>query len=168
MISRSVSRGLRRMSWPWWSIGLGFGLLASVAAATPARCASAASNVVTVVIDQAKLMKLPEHSATLVIGNPLIADASLQPGGLMILTGKGYGSTNFVALDNKGKVLMQRAVRVQAPKESVSVYRGTERQSYSCTPNCERSVMLGDADASFSAILGQTSARNTQVQGASR
>ena len=27
------------------------------------------------------------------IGNPLIADATVQPGGIMVITGKGYGVT---------------------------------------------------------------------------
>ena len=30
------------------------------------------------------------------IGNPLIADLSIQPGGLAVITGKGYGATNFI------------------------------------------------------------------------
>lgn len=171
-ISMFRSANLRRISlpfslpisWPWWGVGLGFGLLASIAAATPASCAS---GDVIVVVDQAKLMKLPDRAATLVIGNPLIADASLQPGGLMVLTGKGYGTTNFIALDQNGKVLMQRRVRVEGPKEAVSVYRGTERESYSCTPNCAPQIMLGDSSAAFTATMGQTTARNSTAQGAS-
>jgi Flp pilus assembly secretin CpaC len=140
-------------------------LALSLAMAVPAR---SAPETVTVVVDQAKLMKLPDGVATLVIGNPLIADAALQSGGTMILTGKGYGTTNLLALDRDGKVLMDRMVQVEAPKAAVFVFRGTERQSYSCTPTCERQVMLGDSDAAFTAILGQTAARNGQAQGAAR
>ena len=40
-------------------------------------------------------MKLPDKVATIVIGNPLIADAALQAGGLLVITGKGYGTTNM-------------------------------------------------------------------------
>jgi hypothetical protein len=87
---------------------------------------------------------------------------------MMILTAKGYGTTNLLALDRNGKVLTERVVQVQAPRAAVFVYRGTDRQSYSCTPNCERQVMLGDSDAAFNAILGQTAARNGQAQGAAR
>ena len=46
------------------------------------------------------------------IGNPLIADASLQPGGLVVLTGKGYGTTNFIALDRKGNALLEKTIQV--------------------------------------------------------
>ena len=38
-----------------------------------------------------RCMKLPTRVATIVIGNPLIADAALQAGGILVITGKGYG-----------------------------------------------------------------------------
>jgi Flp pilus assembly secretin CpaC len=139
--------------------------LAMLAATSPAR---AQPEVVTVVLDQAKLMPVPERVATLIIGNPLIADATLQASGTMVLTGKGYGATNLMALDRHGKVLMEKTIRVSAPNDTVVVYRGTERQTYSCAPRCEAQVMLGDSAASFAAILGQTTARNGQAQGAAR
>ena len=37
---------------------------------------------ITVHLDQARILKLPERTATLVVGNPLIADAAVQPGGI--------------------------------------------------------------------------------------
>lgn len=155
----------RRQTWSGLAMSLAAGVLAMVAAAPSARSGSA---VETVVLDQAKLVKLPDRVATLVIGNPLIVDAALQPGGTMVLTGKGYGATNLMALDRSGNVLMQKNVRVQAPKDTVVVYRGIERLTYSCTPKCERQIMLGDSEAAFNMTLGQTVARNTQAQGAAR
>ena len=47
--------------------------------------------------------KLPDQVATIVIGNPLIADATLQSGGVLVVTGKGYGATNLLALDRGGQ-----------------------------------------------------------------
>jgi Flp pilus assembly secretin CpaC len=44
---------------------------------------------VVVSLDQAKLLRLPDKTATIVVGNPLIADASLQAGGQIVITGKG-------------------------------------------------------------------------------
>ncbi len=67
----------------------------------------------TLVLDQAKLIKLPERAATIVVGNPLIADAALQPGGLIVMTGKGYGTTNLIALDRRGNALMEKRVQVR-------------------------------------------------------
>jgi Pilus formation protein N terminal region len=122
---------------------------------------------VTVILDQAKLLKLPDKTSTLVIGNPLIADASLQPGGMMVITGKGYGVTNMVALDRAGTVLMEKTVEVQGPRGNVVVvYRGIDRATYSCAPNCEARITLGDNPAYFEAVIGQTAARTGLAQGA--
>ena len=52
---------------------------------------------IAVTVDQAKLVKLPGKVATIVVGNPLIADVTLQAGGIIVVTGKGYGATNFIA-----------------------------------------------------------------------
>ena len=118
---------------------------------------------VTVILDQAKLLKLPERAATIVLGNPLIADVSVQAGGTMVLTGKGYGVTNVIALDHAGKVLSDKLVRVKGPLENVVVYRGTTRESYTCAPNCERRITLGDSPEYFETTLTQTAVRNNRA-----
>ncbi len=142
-------------------------LTLAVASSFAPLAASAAD--VTVILDQAKLVKLPEKVSTIVIGNPLIADASVQAGGLMVVTGKGYGMTNLIALDRTGSVLMEKSVEVQGPRTNVVVvYRGVERESYSCTPNCERRITLGDSAAYFDTVIGQTGARSGQAQGAAQ
>ena len=74
-------------------------------------------------------MKLPERAATLVIGNPLIADISIQPGGIAVITGKGYGATNVIVMDRSGAVLMEKTVEVKGPTDRiVFVYRGVDAQ----------------------------------------
>src|SRR6185295_1272929 len=121
---------------------------------------------VSVILDQAKLLKLPDKVSTIVIGNPLIADVSLQPGGLMVITGKGFGMTNLMALDRAGNVLMEKSVEVKGPTGDVVVlYRGVERETYSCTPMCERRITLGDSNTYFDAVIGQSGSRNGQAQG---
>ena len=103
---------------------------ASVALATSLSSAGAAE-VINVIMDQAKIAPVPDRTATLVVGNPLIADVSVQAGGTMVVTGKGYGVTNVIALDRAGKVLSDKLVRVKGPLENVVVYRGMTRESYS-------------------------------------
>jgi Pilus formation protein N terminal region len=117
-------------------------------------------------MDRASLIKLPERVATIVVGNPLIADVSLQTGGLLVVTGKGYGSTNLIVLDRAGTVLLERAVQVRGPHDHVVVvYRGIERETLSCTPGCERRITLGDSPSYFDAAVGQTGTRNTLAVG---
>ena len=102
---------------------------------------------IAVNVDQAKLVKLPARVATIVVGNPLIADVTLQAGGVIVVTGKGYGATNFIAMDRAGEVLVDRVIQVEGPTDQlVTVYRGVERESYSCMPICQRRVTLGDGD----------------------
>ena len=117
-------------------------------------------------VDEAQVLKLPERVATIVIGNPLIADASLQGSGMLVITGKSFGSTNMVALDRAGKVVLDKTIQVGPPTSGdlVIVFKGVERESYSCNPNCERRLTLGDSPTYFNAVLSQAGTRSTSAQ----
>lgn len=129
--------------------------------------AAAGAETLVVRVDEARISRLPDRVSTIVVGNPLIADVSLQQGGLMVLTGKGYGVTNLIALDRSGNVLSEQSIQVKGPSDHiVVVYRGVDRESYSCTPNCERSMTLGDTPAFFDATINQAVSRNRRAQGA--
>jgi Flp pilus assembly secretin CpaC len=107
-----------------------FAVLAATLSALPAMAGESRSDdTLDVVVDRSRLVKMPERVATVVIGNPLIADASLQAGGLMVITGKGYGTTNLIALDRKGNALMEKVVQVLGPdRDVVVVYKGAIRR----------------------------------------
>ncbi len=144
---------------------VGIAALLVAVAATPAR----AADTITVAIDEATITKLPERVSTLVIGNPLIADVSVQAGGLLVVTGKGYGSTNMIALDRSGAVLAERNIEVVGARDKiVFVYRGVNRETYSCTPDCENRMTLGDAPDYFSRTMqaAETRSAHAQAQGA--
>ncbi|MBN9007717.1 MAG: pilus assembly protein N-terminal domain-containing protein [Rhizobiales bacterium] len=128
--------------------------------------AETTSDPISVNVDQAKLVKLPGHIATLVVGNPLIADVTLQPGGLVVVTGKGYGATNVIAMDRAGSVLVDRVIQVEGPSDQVvTVYRGVERESYSCMPVCQKRITLGDGATYFNATINQASNLSTKAAG---
>jgi Flp pilus assembly secretin CpaC len=123
----------------------------------PAACLAApVDEAIAVNVDQAKLFKLPGHVATIVVGNPLIADVTLQSGGVIVVTGKGYGATNFIAMDRSGEVLVDRVIEVEGPSDRlITVYRGVDRESYSCMPLCQRRITLGDSDTYFKSVIDQ-------------
>jgi Flp pilus assembly secretin CpaC len=122
-----------------------------------------ADDTIVVHLDEATVIKLPDRATTVVIGNPLIADLSVQPGGLAVITGKSYGATNFLIMDKSGAVLTEHTVEVQGPTDKiVVVYRGIKRSSYSCTPECAARVTLGDDSQFFTDTLAQMGARNAQ------
>jgi len=137
--------------------------MASPAVAAPAPPPPPAETI-AVQLDQARVLQLPDRAATVVIGNPLVADLSVQPGGLAVITGKGYGATNIIVLDRAGAVLMEKMIEVQGPNDKiVVVYRGDERETYSCTPDCSRRMTLGDTPEFFDKTLGEITNRNNQA-----
>ena len=122
--------------------------------------AVAAEPVLNVSIDQAKIAKVPDGTKTLVIGSPIVADVTLLHGSnTMVVTGKGFGETNLIALDSSGNVLEERMIRVEPTKSVLVVQRGMDRESYSCTPTCMPSVQLGDGPA-FGLASSQITQRN--------
>ena len=155
---------------PWPGLFLAFACTvfagaSNTAFATDPMPVSAAGGMV-VHLDQAKIVKLPERTATLVVGNPLIADAVVQPGGVAVITAKSYGATNLVALDRNGATLSDHSIQVVGPADRVVVvYRGIDRETYSCMPNCERRITIGDTAGYFTANLGQLGAFSSQAQG---
>jgi Flp pilus assembly secretin CpaC len=141
-------------------------LVATAMLASPAAVVAESADTIAVNVDQAKLVRLPGKVATIVVGNPLIADVTLQPGGMIVVTGKGYGATNFIALDRGGEILVDRQVQVEGPSDRlVTVYRGIERESYSCAPLCQRRVTLGDSDTYFNSTMSQAGSLSSSASG---
>jgi Flp pilus assembly secretin CpaC len=141
-------------------------LLIAAAFLTPAMSAHA-EDIINVFVDQAKVARLPDRVTTLVVGNPLIADVTLQRGGVIVITGKGYGVTNMIALDASGAVLREESIEVRGVREDVIVvYRGINRETYSCTPNCDRRITLGDGADFFRETLAESAERSSSAQGA--
>ncbi len=101
----------------------------------PALAAEAGINVI---MNQAKIVKLSRAADTIIVGNPEIADASIEDAKTIVLTGKGFGTTNFVVLDADGNAIVDEMVLVSRDyANSMRIYRGTQIQTLSCTPNCE-------------------------------
>lgn len=111
-------------------------LLATAAFAMPAM----AGTGIAVTMNQAKIVKLSRPADTIVVGNPAIADAAVQDASTIVLTGKGFGVTNLVVLDQDGTPIVDEQVTVvRQDASSVRIYRRAEIQTMSCTPYCESS-----------------------------
>ena len=157
-MSFSSLRRRARASFGFRSLAVGILLCPAAAIAQPT------ADAVAVNVDQAKLVKLPARVATIVVGNPLIADVTLQTGGVVVVTGKGYGATNFIAMDRNGEVLVDRVIQVEGPTDQlITVYRGIDRESYSCMPICQRRVTLGDSEGYFKSTMDQAGSLNSQA-----
>ncbi len=114
--------------------------------------------MVKVELDQARIYRLAAPASTIVIGNPAIADATLQDSQTLIVTGRAYGQTNLIVLDGQGETITDVQLAVLAASENlVTVYKGVKRQSLSCVVDCQPAAVPGDDAEHFSGIIGQTS-----------
>jgi Pilus formation protein N terminal region len=110
--------------------------IAAIALALAAAARAQATEDLIVKYDQSQLLRLPRPAAEIIIGNPSIADVSVQSGNLLVVTGKSFGITNIIALDTERNVIHDRRVLVMRDEgKVVNLVRGTERQSYNCHPS---------------------------------
>jgi Flp pilus assembly secretin CpaC len=117
----------------------------------PAPVIAADGAPINVNVNMARILRINASAATVIIGNPGIADVTIQDPQTLILTGKSFGQTNLIVLDNAGNPIADTLVEVvQMQAGVVTVYQGQARTSLACAPVCQSVVMMGD-DASFSA-----------------
>ncbi|HWV02410.1 MAG TPA: pilus assembly protein N-terminal domain-containing protein [Devosia sp.] len=131
-------------------------LAASVA--LPSAVMAASTDPITVKANMARILRISAPAATVIIGNPGVADVTIQDPQTLVLTGKSYGETNLIVLDSAGNPVADTMVSVvQAPSDMVTVYAGTARNTLSCQPVCQQTVTLGD-DQAFSAAAAGSAA----------
>ena len=95
-------------------------LAAAIAATTLMAAPAAQAEDLVVVYDQSQLLRLPRRAAEIIIGNPAIADVSIQTGDLLVVTGKTFGVTNIIALDAERNVIQDQRVVVKRDSEKES------------------------------------------------
>lgn len=125
------------------------GLVASAASAN----AKPIENII-VTYDQSTLLPLPRPAAEIIIGNASIADVSVQSTNMLIITGKSFGITNMIVLDAKREIIFEKRLQVKREEAMVlNLQRGTLRQTYNCTPQCNPTVTVGDDQNYFDAVV---------------
>jgi Flp pilus assembly secretin CpaC len=114
---------------------------------------SKAADDLIVKYDQSELVPLPKPAAQIIVGNPSIADITVKSDRMLVVTGKTFGITNVIVLDSQDRVILSQRVLVRRDEASVvNLQRGTSRQSYNCTPDCNPSMTVGDDTAFFNVI----------------
>lgn len=127
--------------------------------------AAQAAQQLVLVADQTQILKLPEPPATVVVGNPAVADVTTE-GNVLFFHPRGFGLTNVVALDPKGRKLGDYMVRVVFEDSfSVSMYGPESRQTFSCRKDCEPVMRIGDQPAFFRDYASQVSGKNAVAAG---
>lgn len=138
--------------------------LTTFAAALPALAQS-----LPIRIDQAARLGLPGTARDVIIGNPAVADVTIIDGRNLIVTGKGYGITNLLVLDGRGRTILDRQIIVSASDDGrVTMYRGAGLFNYSCSPRCERTPMPGENETAYQESAPPYTAAAARATGAAR
>ena len=119
--------------------------------------AFAGNNVYKVELNKTEIVRLPGPASSIIVGNPNIADISVQSVDTIFVVGRGYGETNLIVLDAQGNTMMDANLQVvnTLSPHGVRLYNAKSRETYSCIPYCGPSPVLGDS-ADF--IGGNTNA----------
>jgi Flp pilus assembly secretin CpaC len=134
-------------------------LAASLLAPVPALAQDGAP--INVNVNMARVLRISAPAATVIVGNPGIADVTIQDPMTLILTGKSYGQTNLIILDSEGEPIADTMVEVvQMQAGLTTVFQGLARTTVACAPVCQPVVMMGDDNG----FAGQTLASSQLVQ----
>jgi Flp pilus assembly secretin CpaC len=126
-------------------------------------------DIIHVKFDRAQLIKIPDVVTNIIIGNPLIADIALQANGIGIITAKGAGTTNVVMLDKKGDIVSQMLLKAgHERQQTVTVYKASERETFSCAPICLKQATIGDEAGYFGKVQDQANGRANMLQNAAK
>lgn len=142
------------MTFPMTKISRKLTVLGSAAFAIALVAAAAAqAEDLIVKYDQSQLLRVPRPIAEIIVGNPSIADVTVQSSSMLVVTGKTFGTTNVIVLDADRNVIQdQRIVVTRDPARQVSLYKGTKRETYSCAPACNPALVAGDDNKYFGEV----------------
>ena len=130
-------------------VSLAFSLALALFAAMTWEGIARAADAIELKSGFSKVVKLDRVAQTVAIGNPEVADATVNDGRTIIFTAKGIGVTNVIFLDQAGSEISSLVVRVSSSHpEQVLVRSGHAGRKYLCTPGCELVGVIGDQSGS--------------------
>lgn len=127
----------------------------------------------SVAMDEVHTITFQTPVSTVYVGNPTVADINMIDARHAFIIGKGFGSTNIVALDGAGKQVFESPVtvltRAANSDSTVVLNRGAQRVTYSCTAtNCEATPTPGDSKDVFDAINSQIASHSAAAERAAQ
>ena len=127
------------------------GLAASLLLVSSA--AALAGEPIVVRLDHSQIFAMARGPATVVVGNPSIADVTIE-GKNVFLHARAFGSSNVLVLDDEGKQLADYDVTVQiGGNNNLIIFKAGLSQSYVCAPLCESTLHIGDDKNYFSDVI---------------
>jgi hypothetical protein len=145
-------------------------LALSVALAAALASTSALADALVVTLDHSTRLDVRGQAASVLVGNPKVADVTVVDTHTLFVSGRGYGQTDVVVLDRAGRILFKGDVTVAAADNGlVSVYRGAQRTEFACDRACiESSAAPGSSssDAPFAGSAPKAGVTNMTNSGA--
>jgi Flp pilus assembly secretin CpaC len=132
-------------------------LVSSVVAADP----------ITMSTNEVRVVTFKRPVKSVFVANPVIADITVIDSTRAFLLGKSLGSTQILALDERGQEAFNDKITVLAePGNVVTLQRGKAQVTLSCIDErCQTAPIVGDAAEPFEQTLGQI-AKSEQMKAA--
>ena len=148
-------------SGPVKSMSLGADETAPLADMTSSREVAKSQEPVVVTVDRARVFRISRPAATVIVGNPSIADATIEDEQTLVLTGRSFGVTNLIILDAAGDAIIDQTLVVRGHEaNTVRIYRRSSRETLACAPVCEPTLTIGDNAEAFAYANEKIKARN--------
>ena len=108
-------------------------------------------------MDQVRVVAIKTPFKSISVGNPLIADATIIDEHHVFLTGKEFGTTNFIAVDDEGNQVAEEMITVTTQHgRMVTLQRGPNWSTLTCNAErCDIRPTPGDETIRAVALLYQ-------------
>ena len=114
------------------------------------RVVKAVPHGVAVKLDEVRIVTFNRPVSTVFVGNPVVADATVIDQHHIFILGKGFGTTNMIALGPQSETIANQQITVLNPGGLVTVNKGAAQFSYACNGGrCTARPVPGDQKAFF-------------------
>jgi Flp pilus assembly secretin CpaC len=127
------------------------------------RIVKAVPRGISVRLDEVRIVTFNRPVSTVFVGNPVVADATVIDQHHVFILGKGFGTTNMIALGPQSEPVANQQLTVLNPGGLVTVNKGAAQFSYSCNGGrCAASPVPGDQKAFFDENTSTTASHQQQ------
>jgi len=99
-------------------------------------------------INHAQRIDVRGVAASVVVGNPTIADVSVIDSHTVYISGRNFGQTDVVVLDPNGRAVYASDVVVASQEGGlITVFRGADRMDFACAATCAPAARNGAGGA---------------------
>lgn len=131
----------------------------ALAAAPAGPTEIAAAPTLRVALNIGRVVDFSAPVSAVIVGNPLIANASLVDQRHILLTGHGIGITNLIAFDLAGRKVYDGLIEVGGlPGAQVNVYRGASSVVLQCASDCQPIATIPAPSAAGPSLSGASAA----------